>query len=508
MSDIFWYVFGSMAKTVIDPDGTSHNLIFFPNGTHLNGQFQVDVPAGKSQAAVVNYDSSGNLESFFEIDMKPLKGKVYNYQLAYNPDLDRYYIGDGIRDFNDTLSINGYGADTGPDDKAFYLAAVDNQGEVLWYHQNHNSAQFYPLGDLELDGNGNIYLSGMFSVDSPNNEDNFAGYEFTMDKPVSSGAISPFLIKLDSEGNLLWGSNPTASYSPFPGESIVIDGDDVYLGLGILGNEWSGIDVPGPSGAGLVPDPTIMKFNAQTGDALNVISMPEVSNYNDRFMALGVDSEHNLIAGGFFGNHLFYDEPFAISNSGGPSDFFIAKYNTETGENPCAAPTDLTVDNIEAESVQVTWSPGGEESQWEVVYGNPGFDPETEGSSQTVDVPEVTLEDLEPEAYYVVYVRALCEENSQSDWSASVSFTTEDLSVEDQQIKGLKLYPNPTTGILHITAKTSLEKYRLYDLRGRVLKKGSLKTEGIDLSGFEQGLYILSVTDTKGNTQRVKVVKE
>ena len=55
----------------------------------------------------------------------------------------------------------------------------------------------------------------------------------------------PFLVKLDSDGNLIWGSN-AIEYSPFPGRSIAIDGDDVYLGLGILGNSWGGVNVPGP----------------------------------------------------------------------------------------------------------------------------------------------------------------------------------------------------------------------------------------------------------------------
>src|SRR5699024_6556368 len=126
-----------------------------------------------------------------------------------------------------------------------------------------------------------------------------------------------YLIKLTSDGDLIWGTN-SESYSPFKGQSIAIDGNDVYLGLGMLRNTWGNIEIPAPYGQGHVPDIEIMRFNAQTGEPQEVIHNSEVTSTNDQIMALGVDSEHNLIAGGFFGNHLFYDELFAISNSGGP----------------------------------------------------------------------------------------------------------------------------------------------------------------------------------------------
>lgn len=498
-----FFVFGYVAKTVIEPNGNTHSLILFPGGTHLNGQLEVEIPEGELQATVMNYDSSGNLISFFEIDMKPLKGKIYDYQLAYDSNLDRYYIADTNRKSSDTISINGYGASNY--NKGLYLAAVDNQGEVLWYHESTNFGA-NNLGDIQLDSEGNIYFTGGF-FSLQNQPDSFAGYEFIMNGSVGSGEISPFLIKLNPDGTLIWGTNPE-SYSRFPGQSIAIQGNEVYLGLGMLKNTWGDLEVPGPEGAGLVPDPIIMHFNAQTGEPLEVISTPEVSIYNDQFTALGIDSENNLIAGGFFGNHLFYEEPFAIFNSGGPSDFFIAKYRTDIETNPCAAPTDLAVENLTPESANVTWTPGGEETQWEVAYGTPGFDPEIEGETITVNnTPQATLEDLEPQTNYIVYVRAVCEDDGYSDWSGSVSFTTGDLGVEEQNHTGLSLYPNPTDEILHLESEIDLESYKLFDLQGRIVQKGSLKTPQLNLSKLGNGLYILQITTRNGDVQNLKVAK-
>src|SRR5699024_4434582 len=188
---------------------------------------------------------------------------------------------------------------------------------------------------------------------------------------------------------------------------------------------------------------------------------------------LRLDRNGDLIGGGYFGATLFPGTGFEIENIGNDSDFFIAKYATGTGINPCAPPTDLIVDDIGSGIVHVAWSPGGGEPQWEVAYGNAGFDPETEGNVLTVSVPEATLENLDPETDYIVYVRALCGEDSRSSWAGSGSFTTGVLSVEDQQIKGLNIYPNPTTGILNIKSETNLESYQLYDLQGRIVIQGN-----------------------------------
>src|SRR5690625_1490519 len=338
-------------KTIVDPDGTSHSLIFFGPGTHLDGQLTISGENQEEeniqQASIVNYNADGVLEDFFTIDMKPANTqRPYNYQLAYDPDLDRYYIADTKRKSTHTISINGYGEESGTD-KGIYLAAVDNQGEVIWYHENE-TASANALGDLKLDTEGNIYFSGKYY----DLGDSFAGYNFTAQS--SYNANSPFLIKLDPDGNLIWGANGEV-YSRFPGESIAIDGDKVYLGMPTLRNQWGGIAIPGPHEQGLVPAPVIMKFNAATGEPQEVIHTPEIPSGRNGFTAIGIDHNGDIIGGGYFNNYLFYDEPFAIFNSGGPSDFFVAKYSPR--ETSCIPPKSIHVERIGDTDVKIYWSP-------------------------------------------------------------------------------------------------------------------------------------------------------
>src|SRR5690606_23334088 len=108
--------------------------------------------------------------------MKPTPG-AYFTQFTYDPNLDRYYIAatytnNSISPDN-PLSINGYGSDT--PNKAFYLAAVDSEGEVVWYHENERTGSFV-LGDLKIDDTGNLYLTGFLSANQ--GSDNFAGFVF------------------------------------------------------------------------------------------------------------------------------------------------------------------------------------------------------------------------------------------------------------------------------------------------------------------------------------------
>lgn len=332
---------GAILKTVVEPNGTSHSLIALIGGTYLDGQLIVppmdtigNVPL--TQTVIVKYNNAGKFMEYILLDMHPTT-RNYWTQLAYDPNLERYYIAATYtsNDVNpdNPLSINGYGSDTPY--KAFYLAAVDNQGEVVWYHENDVFGGF-ATGDIALDNTGNVYLTGFTSADQ--GSDNIAGYVFD---PVggSSGQQDPFLVKLDSNGNLLWGTNANL-FSPFLGQSIVVDGNSVYLGLGMLLNTWDGVDIPAPTGQGLVPDIQIIRFDAQTGIAQEAIHNNETTPTRDAIMAMALDTAGALVVGGYFGSTLFGGTDLQIQNTGPDSDFFIAKYqpqDTGVGINEATA---------------------------------------------------------------------------------------------------------------------------------------------------------------------------
>ena len=87
----------------------------------------------------------------------------------------------------------------------------------------------------------------------------------------------------------------------------------------------------------------------------------------------------------------------------------------------------VSVSNIGIHSVEVDWTPGRSESEWQVVIGPAGFNPETAGAGVVVTAYNhpVTLTNLADASFYDVYVRAACENQTYSDWSSAISFRTQ-----------------------------------------------------------------------------------
>lgn len=88
--------------------------------------------------------------------------------------------------------------------------------------------------------------------------------------------------------------------------------------------------------------------------------------------------------------------------------------------NTCAEPTDLTVSNITTVSADLSWT--SDADQWNIQYKKK-TDTDWTDVSGTVNTNHYTLTGLEPGLGYQARVRTYCGENSQSDWTETVSFT-------------------------------------------------------------------------------------
>ena len=70
----------------------------------------------------------------------------------------------------------------------------------------------------------------------------------------------------------------------------------------------------------------------------------------------------------------------------------------------------------------------------------------------------------------------------------------------------IQVWPNPTTGTLHITAD-NINKVEIYNLLGQMVLTAE-KVETIDLSNLENGVYFLIASNKEGKRSITKVVKE
>src|SRR5699024_7426294 len=136
----------------------------------------------------------------------------------------------------------------------------------------------------------------------------------------------------------------------------------------------------------------------------------------------------------YFGFHAFADSQWAIDGA-----YLLDDIKVEVAPD-CPAPTMiyagnyLNFDNNYPHGGFVTWTPIGNESQWEVLWGEHGFDPETEGQSEIVDYTEYWNEDFVNGEVYDFYVRAICGEDEYSDWTGPYTFV--EMSVKEYPFDG------------------------------------------------------------------------
>ena len=79
----------------------------------------------------------------------------------------------------------------------------------------------------------------------------------------------------------------------------------------------------------------------------------------------------------------------------------------------------------------------------------------------------------------------------------------ESLPVEDD----IKVFPNPSSGRLSFQKGERIKHWRMMDLSGKVLMEGDQGVKELDLSGFQNGIYLFQL-ETPEQNKVVKIVLE
>ena len=78
--------------------------------------------------------------------------------------------------------------------------------------------------------------------------------------------------------------------------------------------------------------------------------------------------------------------------------------------------------------------------------------------------------------------------------------------VEESSMSAIQVWPNPTTGLLHIEAD-EIDKVELHNLLGQIVFQAE-KIETIDMSSLNKGVYFLIVSNKEGVKAVKKIIKE
>ena len=81
-------------------------------------------------------------------------------------------------------------------------------------------------------------------------------------------------------------------------------------------------------------------------------------------------------------------------------------------------------------------------------------------------------------------------------------------SVNEHVIQAVRLYPNPTDGIVFVASDADLQAVKLYDIAGRLVLHMTIcgTTTELDVKDLESGIYFLQAICSDGNTTTQKLV--
>lgn len=176
----------------------------------------------------------------------------------------------------------------------------------------------------------------------------------------------------------------------------------------------------------LVPASVVMTAGTALPSGVNTTSLPST------WIALDGGSKLNLQSGWQTFASAELDIPAGNYNvvllwrndGGGGSQTPAAVDNFSITRITCIKPTDVEASGSTASSAVISWTAGGEESAWEIVYSTEAdFDPNAAALTDAM-ATSITLDELSAETTYYLYVRANCGEEDKSAWSNRISFTT------------------------------------------------------------------------------------
>lgn len=85
--------------------------------------------------------------------------------------------------------------------------------------------------------------------------------------------------------------------------------------------------------------------------------------------------------------------------------------------------------------------------------------------------------------------------------------TLDVLSVDDFSASAIKMYPNPTTGMLNFGNLQEIQNIALFDLTGKALKAVNNQNY-IDISSLDSGIYFVRIELPNNQSITRKVIKE
>ncbi len=115
-----------------------------------------------------------------------------------------------------------------------------------------------------------------------------------------------------------------------------------------------------------------------------------------------------------------------------------------------------------------------------------------------------------PNGTYYWRVQAIDNLYGASPFSEEQSFTITDVAVDSKRALSTRIYPNPASDIMNISAEDQINSIALYDMTGRVVLEKSINSTNmsLNLEQVRQGIYFVKIYYANGADITRKVIRE
>jgi len=412
---------------------------------------------------------------------------------------------------------------------SIYLAKYDSQGDMKFFKSFRSTGNLIAVGAIALDGDNNICLTGMFT-----DELSFSDFSFT-----SGGGNDAFLIKLNSNGNLLW-AKQFEGLGQVWSRSVACDKDDNIYVTGGFNNHPASFD-----NLILYPDSADLGSSYHKGTYTGFVAMfnPEGEvqwantygngNYYSRGHAIEVSETKDAFVTGLMWNYWSVDSIIKFGDielEGKMNhlyDMFLAKYDS-SGEAVWAKLIEIEGDyswpvykmgmdpddnvyvggsfigSLKFGRLPAVECLNGTEDLFVAKYSS-------DGSFRWAKIIEnedngfVSLFSIEAVTENQVFAGGRISNNS-SHFDDMVYHTPTqhaflgliadaDITIVEDEIKNtfsVSVFPNPSEGAVNVIAESPVQ-LSVYSLSGIMVRQYDLHstTQTIDLSDLAKGIYLI-----------------
>lgn len=170
-------------------------------------------------------------------------------------------------------------------------------------------------------------------------------------------------------------------------------------------------------------------FNLKSSSLANQLVVGYITNPTDESLFVGLDTVSCSISNTVesfdvtFTNVPVTNGHIAFKTIANPNDyvyFYLDDIIVDLAPD-CVRPSNLHVASSTTSSINLAWTAGGSETEWEVVYGTVGFDPDNATPISVYTTPATSISNLSDTTSYEFYVRAVCNTSDFSNWRGPVA---------------------------------------------------------------------------------------